>query len=77
MVKIIGILLILSSLLALATGALIDFKYGRDMQITGNIVSDIITHSDVNLSFRDYASAIAFSYSIFSLIMGIIFLVRV
>lgn len=77
MVKLIGMLLILGSLLALLAGAFIDSKYGTDAQITGNAVWDIINHPDVDLGFPDYASGIAFSYSIFSLIMGIIFLARV
>lgn len=77
MVKLIGMLLILSSLLAMIAGAFIGSKYGSNAQITGNVMSDMITHSDVELGFPDYASAIAFSYSIFSLIMGIMFLARV
>lgn len=77
MVKMIGALLILSSLLALAAGAFIDSKYGKEAQITGNAVSNIISQSDVDLDIQDYASGIAFSYSIFSLIMGIMFLARV
>jgi hypothetical protein len=77
MVKLIGILLILNSLLGLMAGAFIDSKFGTDAQITGNAVSDIINHSYVELGFPDYASGIAFSYSIFSLVMGIMFLARV
>lgn len=83
MVKIIGVLLILSSLLALAAGAFIDSKYGEKSQasaqlfITGNVVSNIISHPDVDLSALDYASGIAFSYSAFSLIIGVMFLARV
>ncbi|MBI4143615.1 hypothetical protein HY487_01880 [Candidatus Woesearchaeota archaeon] len=77
MVKMIGVLLVLSSFLAMAAGAFIDLKYGSEAKITGNVVSDIIAHSDVELGFPDYASASAFSYSILSLIMGIVFLARV
>jgi hypothetical protein len=58
-------------------GAFIDSKYGTDAQIAGNAVSDIMAHPNVNLGFPDYASGIAISYSIFSLIMGIMFLARV
>lgn len=77
MVKIIGALLLLSSMLALVAGAFIDSKYGEEAQITGNVVSNIIAHPSVDLTASDYASGIAFSYSAFSLIMGIMFLARV
>lgn len=77
MVKIIGVLLILSSLLAFAAGAFIDSKYGKEAHLTGNVVSNIISHPNVDLGTLDYASGIAFSYSAFSLIMGIVFLARV
>lgn len=77
MVKMIGVLLIVSSLLALMAGAFIDSKYGQNAQITGDVVSNIISHPDAGLGLSDYASGIAFSYSIFSLIMGIVFLTRI
>ena len=77
MVKLIGLLLILSSLLSLAAGAFIDWKYGSTTQITGNIVSNIINQPHVALNFFDYFEAIAFSYSIVSFMMGFIFLFRV
>ena len=77
MVKLIGVLLILSSVLALGAGTLIDLKFGSDPKITGNVISDIIKQPEVNLGFFDYVKAIAFSYSIFSFIMGCVFLVRV
>ena len=77
MAKLIGMLLIATSLLSLIAGAFIDVEYGRPTQVTGNIVTNIITQPKVNLSYFDYAEAIAFSYSIVSLIMGVVFLVRV
>ncbi len=77
MVKLIGVLLIVSSLLALAVGVFIDLKYGTNTQITGNVITNIITQSEVNIGFLDYVEAIAFSYSIVSFIMGIVFLFRV
>ena len=75
MVKLIGVLLILSSIVALASGAFIDLKYASD-GITGNVISNIISQPEVNLGFFDYAEAFALSYSIASFIMGIIFLSR-
>ena len=77
MVKLIGMLLIATSLLSLIVGAFIDFRYGSPAQVTGNVMLDIITQPKVNLGFFDYLEAIAFSYSIISLIMGVMFLVRV
>lgn len=73
MVKLIGVLLILSSMVALATGAFIDIKYGSD-GVTGNVISNIVSQPEANLGFLDYVEAFAFSYSIASLIMGIVFL---
>lgn len=77
MVKLIGALLIISSLFALAVGAFIDLKYGVNIQITGNVITNIITQPEVNSNFADYLAAAAFSYSIISFIMGVVFLVRV
>lgn len=77
MVKLIGILLIATSLLSLAAGSLVDWRYGSDFEITGNVISNIIEQPQVQLNFFDYFEAFAFSYSIFSFIMGFIFLARV
>lgn len=76
MVKIIGLILIVSSLLALAVGAYIDWRYGSNAEITGNVVTNIITQPSINLKFFDYVAGIAFAYSIISFIMGIVFLFR-
>ena len=77
MVKLIGLLLILSSLLSLVAVAFIDWKYGNTAQITGNVISNIVTQPPIALNFFDYFEAIAFSYSIVSSIMGFVFLFRV
>lgn len=77
MVKVIGVLLIVSSLLSLAAGVIIDWKYGSAAQVTGNVVMNILTQPEVNIGFFDYFEAIAFSYSIVSLMMGLVFLFRV
>ena len=77
MVKLIGVLLIVSSLLSLIAGAYIDARYGNNPQITGNAVSNILTQPKIGLGFADYFEGIALSYSIISLIMGIVFLFRV
>lgn len=77
MVKIIGMLLIVSSLLSLIAGAYIDAKYGSSPQITGNAMLNILNQPKIGLGFFDYFEGIALSYSIISLIMGIVFLFRV
>ena len=77
MVKLIGILLIVSSLLSFIAGAYIDFEYGSNPQITGNVVLNILTQPKIDLGFFDYLEAIAFYYSIASFIMGIVFLFRI
>lgn len=77
MIKLIGLILIASSLLALLGGILIDLNYTSSHQITGNFISNMLTQPEVNMGFFDYVEAIAFSYSIVSLIMGVAFLFRV
>lgn len=77
MVKLIGALLIVTGLLSLAAGSFVDWKYGNNFEITGNVISNIIEQPQVPLNFFDYFEAFAFSYSIFSFIMGIIFLARI
>ena len=77
MVKLIGMLLIVSSLLSLAAGTFIDLRYGSSTQITGNVVSNILTQPQISLSFYDYLEGIVFSYSIISFIVGIVFLFRI
>ena len=76
MVKLIGLLLIVSSLLSLFGGFYIGSEYGSSTQITGNVVSNILTQPKIELGFSDYFEGITLSYSIISLIMGIIFLFR-
>lgn len=77
MVKLIGALLIISSLLSLILGTFINLEHGSKTQITGNAVSNILTQPKIELNFLDYAEGVIFSYSIISFIMGIIFLFRV
>ena len=76
MVKLIGMLLIATSILSLFASIFIDTKYGNDVQATGSVISDIIQQPDVKLGFFDYLEAIALSYSVLSFIIGIVFLVR-
>ena len=71
MSKSIGILLIISSILALFVGAFIDINYGATAQITGRVVAP------ENTGNFSYVEATLFSYSIISLMMGIVFLFRV
>ena len=77
MIKLIGVLLIVSSLLSIAAGSFIDWKYGSTAHITGNVVTNILTHPNVSLGFFDYLGGVVFSYSIISFIMGVVFLFRV
>ncbi len=76
MVKLIGVLLIISSVLSLAVGAFIDWKYGTSTEVTGNVILNILTQPEVNVGFFDYLEAIAFSYSIISFVMGFVFLIK-
>ena len=77
MTKLIGLVLVLSSLIAMATGAVIDIKYSNPAPITGNVITNIVSQPAIDLSFIEYLEAIMFSYSIVSLIMGFVFLFRV
>ena len=76
MVKFIGMLLIATSILSLFAGIFIDARYGSNVKLTGNVVSNIIQQPDVKLGFFDYLEAIALSYSVLSFIVGMVFLVR-
>lgn len=77
MVKLIGVLLIASGLLSLIAGAFIELNHDPPTQITGNVISNILVQQPIAISFADYLAGFAFSYSIASLIMGIVFLFRV
>ena len=76
MVKLIGLLLIVSSLISLIAGAFINSEYGSKSQISGNAISNILEQPNVELGFFDYAGGAVISYSIISSIMGTIFLFR-
>ena len=76
MVKIIGMILLLSSLLSLVAGIFIDLNYAKSTEVTGNVILDIIRQPSVEMGFLDYAEAIAFSYSIISMIVGFVFVFR-
>jgi len=77
MTKMLGIVLVISSILALAFGTLMGNSYANDSQITGNLITNIIEQPSVSMGFFGYAQAISFAYSIMSLIMGLVFLLRV
>ena len=77
MVKIIGMILLLSSLLSLVAGIFIDLNYAKSTEVAGNVILDIIRQPSVEMGFFDYAEAIAFSYSIISMIVGFVFVFRV
>lgn len=76
MVKLIGVLLIASSIVSLLFGAYIDINYGKHSQVTGNVVLNILTQPAIPMLGYDYIAGIAFSYSILSLIMGVVFLAK-
>lgn len=75
MVKAIGILLIATSLLSLIIGAFIDYRYGVGADLTGSAISDI-KKANPGTTLAEYLEAGIISYSILSLIMGLMFLVR-
>lgn len=77
MVKLLGILLVISSLLSLIGGVIIDEKFSRSPHLTGNVVSSVITQYPAPMEYPDYAEAVTFSYSIVSFIMGVVFLFRI
>ena len=76
MTKMLGIVLVISSVLALALGTLMGNSYANDSQITGNLITNIIEQPSVSMGFFGYMQAISFAYSIMSLIMGLVFLLR-
>jgi len=76
MVKLIGLLLIISSLISLAVGGIIDWKYSDNPQVTGKVVSIRATGPEAKMGLFDYAEAIALSYAVVSFIAGMIFLFR-
>ena len=75
MVKLIGMLLVMSSLFALIAGAFIDAKYASASS-TGNLVTNITSQPAIITGPAYYVEAIAFSYSIISMLMGLVFLLR-
>lgn len=77
MVKLIGMILIASSLLSLFAAVFIDFRHGSAPIITGNAISNILTQAPIPMNAFDYAEGAAFSYSIASFLTGVIFLFRV
>lgn len=77
MVKLIGMILIASSLLLMIATTFIDLNYRNNEHITGDVVSTILEQPDVPVGFFDYAEGIVYSFSIISLMMGVVFLFRV
>ncbi len=77
MLKLLGLLLIASSVLSLIAGAAMGLKLGSANQLSGNVVTNIITQPKVDMGLFDYVEAIVLSYSIISMVMGVIFLFRV
>jgi len=77
MAKLIGLILVLSSLISLVAGTVIDIRYSSPAPITGSVISNIVSQPEINLSFVEYVEAAMFSYSITSLIMGLMFIFRV
>ena len=76
MVKLIGIFLILTSVVTLLASAFIHMTYSDDVQVTGNVISNIIQQPYVELGFSDYLQGIMLSYSAISLIVGLVFLMK-
>ena len=76
MVKWMGMLLIASSLFSLLLAGVIEANLASASGLTGNVIVNILRQQQVQLNFLDYLEALAFSYSIISLLMGVIFLFR-
>ena len=76
MVKLIGLILVMSSLFALIAGAFIDAKYVSASPPTGDIITNVLNQPAISTGPAYYAEAIAYSYSIISMVMGLIFLLR-
>ncbi len=76
MTKLLGITLILSSIIALLAGSIVGQANSEKPQITGNLLFNIMEQPGVSMGFFDYLQAVVFSYSIISLIMGLVFLIR-
>ena len=76
MVKLIGLVLIVTSLLSLMVGIFIDYQHGVSADITGNAISST-EHLKDGAAMSEYLEATILSYSILSLIMGLMFLLRV
>ena len=76
MVKLIGLFLIAASIVSLIAGAFMDYKYSGSLDITGNAISNPENIKTNTNSFQ-YIEAVVLSFSILSLIMGLMFLFRV
>ena len=76
MVKSIGMILIATSILSLMAGVFIDYQHGASAGITGSATSNI-EHLKASSPIIEYLEATFLSYSILSLIMGLMFLFRV
>ena len=76
MVKLIGLAMIASSILALLAGAYIDYNYASASQVTGNIIVNVLTQPNVPMNSYDYLAGFVFSYSIISFIIGFVFLFK-
>ena len=76
MAKIIGILLIVSSIISLILGGMIDSGYGTKPQLSGNVVADILAQKPIAAGFFDYFEATLVSYSITSFIIGTVLFLR-
>lgn len=74
MVKLLGLVLIATSLLTFFVAAFIDAKYVSAPPITGNLISNMAGQPIASATPAYYAEAIVFSYSILSLIMGMVFI---
>lgn len=74
MVKLIGVILIVTSLLSLMAGAFMEQRYSNT-SITGSAISGLV-NTKIDAVFQ-YSEATLLSYSILSLVMGFMFLFRV
>ena len=77
MIKSLGIFLILTSILSLIAAGMMNSSVIDNTEITGNVLSNIITQPSVKIGAFSYLEGAVISYSIVSLIMGAIFLFRI
>ena len=76
MVKLIGLIMIASGILAFFAWVYIDYDASTS-PTTGNIIMDVLAQPDIPMTAHDYLAGLVFSYSIASFIIGSVFLFKI